>query len=139
MTCRTSLRLVPCCVFVYVRAHIYVYIRSGLLGSAGGLALSTSSSVALLNLGLTLRQNNLVLLLLSVLTLSGALLQAAQVSLALQALRCDQALNLGCLGVRLGSLLLGGDLTTDDELANIVLRGQVEELANVCERDRAMT
>lgn len=52
--------------------------------------------------------------------------------LSLQSLARDQALDLGCLGVRLGTLLLGRDLAADDELSHIVLLGQVEELADVC-------
>jgi hypothetical protein len=54
----------------------------------------------------------------------------------LQTLGSDQTLDLGGLGVRLGSLLLGGDLTANDELTNVVLLGQVEELSDVCERKR---
>lgn len=40
-------------------------------------------------------------------------------SLALETLRSDEALNVGGLGVWLGTLLLGLDLATDDELADL--------------------
>lgn len=53
-------------------------------------------------------------------------------TLVLEALRGDQTLDPGSLGVRLGTLLLGGNLTANDELANVVLLGEVEELADVC-------
>lgn len=46
-------------------------------------------------------------------------------TLALQDNGGNQALDLGGLGVRLLALLLGGDLTTNDKLADIVILGQV--------------
>lgn len=45
--------------------------------------------------------------------------------------RLTETLNLGSLGVGLGTLLLRDDLATDDELANVVVLGQVEEAANL--------
>lgn len=44
-------------------------------------------------------------------------LEGEAVSLVLNALGSDESLDLGSLGVWLRALLLGGDLTTDDELA----------------------
>jgi hypothetical protein len=35
------------------------------------------------------------------------------------------------LGVRLGSLLLGGDLSSDNELPDVVLLGEVEESSDL--------
>jgi len=46
-------------------------------------------------------------------------LQCDPVALVLEALGRDQALDARGLGVRLRALLLGLDLTTDDELANL--------------------
>jgi len=40
-------------------------------------------------------------------------------SLALETLGSNQTLNLRCLGVRLGTLLLGLDLTADNKLADL--------------------
>lgn len=60
-----------------------------------------------------------------------SLLDGSEVPSSLQPHGGDQSLDLGGLGVRLGSLLLGGDLSSDDELSDIVLLGQVEELSDL--------
>lgn len=52
-------------------------------------------------------------------SLRTAALECDAVALVLQALGSDQALDLGGLGVGLGALLLGLDLATDDELADL--------------------
>lgn len=52
-------------------------------------------------------------------------------TLVLQALRGDQALDLGGLGVRLLALALGLDLTANDVFPDIVLLGQAEELLDL--------
>lgn len=49
-----------------------------------------------------------------------AALECDTVALVLQTLGSNQTLDLGGLGVGLGTLLLGLDLTADDELANLV-------------------
>lgn len=43
----------------------------------------------------------------------------------------DQSLDLGGLGVRLGTLGLGRDLSSDNELSDIVFLGQVEESSDL--------
>jgi hypothetical protein len=48
-----------------------------------------------------------------------AALECDTVALVLEALGSDQTLDLGCLGVGLCALLLGLDLTADDELTNL--------------------
>lgn len=73
--------------------------------------------------------NNTYSLLLDLLIL--ATLQSDQVALVLQALRGDEALNLGSLGVGLLALALGLDLPTNDVFPDIVLLGEAEELANL--------
>lgn len=50
-------------------------------------------------------------------SLRASALQGNAVSLVLHALRSNESLNLGGFGVWFGALLLGGNLTTDDELA----------------------
>lgn len=55
---------------------------------------------------------------------SGTLLQCEPVALALEGEGGDKALDLGCLGVWLLSIL-GGELAANDVLANVVLLGQV--------------
>lgn len=65
-------------------------------------------------------QNLLELGLLLLLCLRFADLDRAHVTLALQSVGSDQSLDLGGLGVGLGTLLLGGDLTSDNKLADIV-------------------
>jgi len=49
----------------------------------------------------------------------------------LQSLRSDKALDLGRLGVWLSTLLLGLHLSSDDELADIILLGQAEESSDL--------
>jgi len=58
-------------------------------------------------------------------------LKRKPMSFTLKSLRGDQTLDLGSLGVRLLSLGLGCDLTTDDKLANVVLLGQSVKFANL--------
>jgi len=52
------------------------------------------------------------------------------VSLALEAARGDQALDLGRLGGGLLAFFLGGDLTSDDVLSDVIFFGQVKEFAD---------
>lgn len=49
-------------------------------------------------------------------------------SLSLESLACDEALDLGGLGVRLAVLL---NLAANHELADVILLGKVEKLADV--------
>lgn len=58
---------------------------------------------------------------------SPPLAQAPEVPLPLQPHRSDETLNLGSLGVWLGTLLLRDDFTPDDKLPNVILLAQVEE------------
>jgi hypothetical protein len=51
--------------------------------------------------------------------LRAAALKCDPVTLVLETLRSNQTLDLGGLGVGLRTLLLGGNLTTDDELADL--------------------
>ena len=44
-------------------------------------------------------------------------LECKSVSLVLNALWCDESLDFGCFGVWFGAFFLGGDFSTDDELA----------------------
>jgi len=53
------------------------------------------------------------------------------VPLVLHTLGSDEALNLGGLGVRLRTLLLGDNFATNDELANIILLGETKEAADL--------
>ena len=59
------------------------------------------------------------------------LLQAPQVPPPLQSHRGDEPLDLGSLGVRLGTLGLSGNLSPDHKLPNIIVLGQVEEPPNL--------
>jgi len=52
-------------------------------------------------------------------------------TLVLDTLWSDEALNLRCFGVRLGSFFLWDDFSSNDELANIILLVKAEELANL--------
>jgi len=58
---------------------------------------------------------------------SPPLAQAPEVPLPLQPHRSDETLDLGSLGVWLGTLLLRDDFTPDDKLPNVILLAQVEE------------
>lgn len=60
-----------------------------------------------------------------------AALECDPVALVLETLRSDQTLDLGGLGVGLCALLLGGNLTTDDKLANIIFLAETEEAADL--------
>ncbi|KAI3481067.1 hypothetical protein L1887_56641 [Cichorium endivia] len=101
------------------------------LGLAGGLAGSLVGGNLGLLLGDALGKELLVLLLLDVLSLSLADLERALVTLALETRGGHETLDLGGLGVRLGTLLLRDDLAANDKLADVVLLGEVEELADV--------
>jgi hypothetical protein len=52
-------------------------------------------------------------------SLRSAALECEPVTLVLETLRSNKTLDLGGLGVGLGALLLGLNLTTDDELADL--------------------
>jgi hypothetical protein len=54
-------------------------------------------------------------------SLRAAALDCDPVTLVLETLRSNQTLDLGSLGVGLRALLLGNDLTADDELADLNL------------------
>merc|ERR1712000_517988 len=60
-----------------------------------------------------------------------AALEGSAVTLVLEALGSDQALDLGSLGVGGLALALGLDLTADDVLADIVILGEAEEPADL--------
>jgi len=68
---------------------------------------------------------------LNLLLLSLSPLERPQVSTTLETFRSDKTLDLGGLGVRLGSFLLGDDLTTDNELANVIRLVEVEEATDL--------
>jgi hypothetical protein len=55
-------------------------------------------------------------------SLRATALECDPVALVLETLRSNQTLDLGGLGVWLGALLLGGNLTADDELADLETR-----------------
>jgi len=52
-------------------------------------------------------------------------------TLVLEALRCDETLDLRCLSVWLRALLLWLDFTSDDELADIVLLAETKESSDL--------
>jgi len=84
-----------------------------------------------LGIGDTLGEN-LGVLVSSILGLLGvAALECDAVTLVLEALRSDKTLDLGCLGVWLLTLTLWLNLTTNDELANIIILAEAEELADL--------
>jgi len=60
-----------------------------------------------------------------------AALECDAVALVLQTLRSNQTLDLWCLGVWLLALTLWLNLTTDNELADIIFLGEAEELADL--------
>lgn len=88
------------------------------MGGVGGLLV-----------GLVLGDGNVVLGLDLLLGLGTTLLEGAEVTLALETLGGDKALDLGCLGVCLAGL--GGDLAANNVLADVVLLGEVEEAADL--------
>jgi len=53
------------------------------------------------------------------------------VALVLETLRSNQSLDLGCLGERLLALNLGLNLAADNVLANVIVLGEIEELADL--------
>jgi len=79
----------------------------------------------------TLGEESLVLDLGLLGVLGTALLQVQDVALALEDNGGDKTLDLGGLGVGLLLGVLGLDLAANDELADIIILGQVEELADV--------
>jgi len=100
------------------------------LAHAGSTSLPHLGLLGLL-LGNTLGQN-LRVLVGSVLGLLGlAALERDSVALVLETLRSDETLDTRSLGVWLGTLLLGLDLTTNDELADIVFLAETEEAADL--------
>jgi len=96
---------------------------------------STSlADLGLLGLGLgdTLGED-LSILVSSILgSLSVAALEGEAVTLVLKTLRSNETLDLWCLGVWLLALTLWLNLTTDNELADIVILGETEELSDLC-------
>lgn len=64
-------------------------------------------------------------------SLSPSSLKCDAVSLVLHALRGDESLDLWCLRVWLGALLLGDDFSSDDEFADIILLGQTKESSDL--------
>lgn len=96
-------------------------------------ACSSLAGIGLVGLGLgdTLGKDLGVLVGLVLDLLGLAALESETVALVLQALGGDQSLDLGSLGVRLLALALGLDLSSDDVLADIVILGEVEELADL--------
>ena len=87
---------------------------------------SLDGGSVLLLLGLTLGNQGVVLGDGLLLGQGVPLLQTPQVSLPLQPHGGDEPLDLGGLGVRL-AFILAGNLTSDDELPDVVLLAQVEE------------
>jgi len=65
-------------------------------------------------------------------SLSITTLERDAMTLMLQTLRSDQALNLRRLGIRLLALAFRLDLTTDNKLADIIILGEAKELPNLC-------
>jgi hypothetical protein len=63
--------------------------------------------------------------------LSGSSLEGEAVSLVLHALRSNQSLNLGGLGVWFGAFLLGYDFTSNDEFSDIILLGETKESSDL--------
>jgi hypothetical protein len=94
----------------------------GLLGGAVG-------GVGSLALGVVLGDGGVVVGLDLLLGLGAALLERLEVALALETLGGDETLDLGSLGVLLAGL--GLDLTADNVGTDIVLLGEVEELADL--------
>jgi hypothetical protein len=98
---------------------------------ADGAGTTLAVGLAGLGLGDALGENLGVLVSLVLHLLGLAPLEGSAVALVLQTLRSDQPLDLGGLGVRLLALTLGLDLSSDDVLADIVILGEAEELANL--------
>jgi len=105
-----------------VIAHLLLHRRSTSLSQLGSL-------LTLLVHTLSQQLSILVRSILGGLGVSS--LEGDAMSLVLHALRGDESLDLGGLGVGLCSFLLGRDFTADDELANIILLGQAKESSNL--------
>jgi len=104
--------------------------RKGLCGC--GLVVGSLDRCDLcLFLGNAFRQHGIELGLLLLLVFESAALKGVQVTAALETEGGDKSLNFGSLGVRLGTLLLRGDLSPDDILPHIILLRQVEELPDL--------
>ena len=86
---------------------------------------------ALLLLSETLSDESVVSSALSLLLADELLLQATLVTLALNALGCNETLDLGSLRVGLGTLLLRLHRAADHVLAHVIILREIEELANV--------
>jgi hypothetical protein len=97
----------------------------------GRSATSLDLLLALLGLLDTLGEKLLVVSLSFLGSLSASALKSLLSSLALKSDGSDETLDLGSLGVGLLLGVLGLDLTTNDELADIIGLVQVEELADV--------
>jgi len=107
-----------------------IQIRTSLLAHRRS---SSLAEIFLLGLGLgdTLVENGGVFSSGVLGLLSVAALQGDTVALVLQALRGNKTLDLWCLGVWLLTLTLWLNLTTDNELANIIILGETEELSDL--------
>jgi len=82
-------------------------------------------------LGHPFLNEGVILCFLLLLAVKSAALEGVQVTTALETHGCDEPLDFGCLGIRLGILLLRAlHLPPDDILPNIILLAQVEELPN---------
>ena len=94
---------------------------------------TTLAGIGLLNLGLSdALGEDLGILVRLILDLLGlAALKGDAVTLVLEALGSNQALNMRSLGVGLLALALGLDLATDDVLADIVFLAEAEEAADL--------
>jgi len=99
------------------------------VGTVAAATLHEKLVATLLSLLGTLSDQGHVSGLLGLVLLSASTLESDTGPLALELLRGDQTLDLWCLGVLLATL--GGDGSTDDELAHILLGAEAEELADL--------
>jgi len=112
----------PCDVFGEVKEYLLAHGGSAALAEVGTLGLG---------IGDTLGEDGSILVSSILCTLSIAALESEAVTLVLKTLGSNQTLDLWCLGVWLLSLALGLNLTTDDELADIVFLGETKESADL--------
>lgn len=96
----------------------------------GGSSALASINLGGLGLGDTLGKDSGILIGLILDLLGLAALERNAVTLVLEALGSDETLDAGSLGVGLLALTLGGDLATNDVLANIVILAEAEEAAD---------
>jgi len=94
---------------------------------------SSLSEISLLGLALsdTLGEDGGVLVSSILGSLSVAALECDTMTFVLKTLRGNQSLDLRCLGVWLLSFTLWLNLTTDNELADIIFLGEAEELSDL--------